>query len=250
MVNAQLVGGLYHTVKVARPSTHRGPAPAVHRSPVTCDSSICGIHEAHQDASCFLVDSQILLPFFRAIITNKLTVSITMSLSTSGQTSTPSSEFRSILDAGLSRAMSEYKKKTGKPLLDHPLAADLKRCGSVDAIKAIFQGQAEAFQQFRDGDQRLMNWIDPVVDVLSRFSDTLGEAVGNVRLGNPDRDYLKPILSFFHRHSLPQEPSSQGSGCFLMSVSWLPLFVDRSYHRRFIGGERCESEPRCTRRSL
>ena len=142
-----------------------------------------------------------------------------MSLPTLGQTSTPSSEFKSILDAGLSRALSEYKKKTGKPLLDHPLAADLQRCGSVDAIKVIFQGQAEAFQQFRDGDQRLMKWIDPVVDVLSTFSDTLGEAVGDVRLGNPDRDNLKPILSFFHRHSPPQEPSSQGSGSFLMSVS-------------------------------
>ncbi|KAH9034508.1 hypothetical protein EDB85DRAFT_2274467 [Lactarius pseudohatsudake] len=93
-----------------------------------------------------------------------------MSSPTPGQTATPS-DFKSVLDA----ALSEYKKKTGKDLLDHPLATEVQRCDSVDAIKAIFQGQAKAFQRFRDGDQRLMKWINPVVDVLYTFSGTLGE---------------------------------------------------------------------------
>ncbi|KAH9177933.1 hypothetical protein EDB89DRAFT_2239684 [Lactarius sanguifluus] len=92
---------------------------------------------------------------------------------TQGQKSTPSSDFRSILDA----ALSEYKKKTGKELLDHPLATELRQCDSVDVILAIFQGQAEAFQQFRDGDQMLMKWISPMVDVLFTFSGTLSEGV-------------------------------------------------------------------------
>jgi hypothetical protein len=99
--------------------------------------------------------------------------------STLGQN--PSSGFKSILDAGLSRALSEYEKKTGKPLLDDPLATKLQRCDSVGSIKAIFQGQAEEFQKFKDGDQRLMKWINPVVDVLSAFSDTIGAAAGIVR---------------------------------------------------------------------
>jgi hypothetical protein len=101
-----------------------------------------------------------------------------MSSSTSGQTST---DFNSILNAGLSRALIEYKNKTGKPLLDRPLATELQRCDSVDAIKAVFQVQAEAFRQFRDGDKRLMKWINPVVDVLPTFSDTIGGAAGIVR---------------------------------------------------------------------
>ena len=104
-----------------------------------------------------------------------------MSSSTPGQKSTPSSDFKAILDAGLNRALSDYKNKTGKPLLDHPLAAQLRRCDSVDSIKAVFQVQAEAFQQFRDGDKRLTKWINPVVDVLSTFSDTIGGAAGIVR---------------------------------------------------------------------
>ncbi|KAH9040904.1 hypothetical protein EDB83DRAFT_2554227, partial [Lactarius deliciosus] len=97
-----------------------------------------------------------------------------MSSSTPGQTSTPSSDFKSIIDA----ALSEYKKKTGKELLDHPLATEVQRCDSVDAILAIFQGQAEAFQQFRAGDQRLMKWISPVVGVLYKLSETLGGVAG------------------------------------------------------------------------
>ncbi|KAN0141902.1 hypothetical protein V8E53_000364, partial [Lactarius tabidus] len=94
-----------------------------------------------------------------------------MPLSTACQTSSTSSlDFNSILDA----ALSEYKKKTGRGLLEHPLAEQVKRCDSIGAISDILQGQAKEFQQFRDGDQRLMKWINPMVDVLSMFSETLG----------------------------------------------------------------------------
>ncbi|KAH9031907.1 hypothetical protein EDB85DRAFT_1890930 [Lactarius pseudohatsudake] len=101
-----------------------------------------------------------------------------MSSSNPGQTSPRSSNFNSILDAALSQALSGYKKKTGRQLLDHPLATKLQRCDSVNAILAILQDQAEEFQQFRAGDRRLMKWISPVVDVLYTFSVTLGGASG------------------------------------------------------------------------
>jgi hypothetical protein len=99
----------------------------------------------------------------------------TMSSSTQGQA--PSSDFKSIFD----EALRNYEAKTGKSLLDDPLATELKRGESVDAIKAILRGQAEAFQQFRDGDQRLMKEISPVVDVLNTFSNSLGWVAGIVR---------------------------------------------------------------------
>ena len=109
------------------------------------------------------------------------TVTSTMSSSTPGQSSAPSSDFKSILDA----ALSEYVKKTGKPLLDDPLAANLQGCESVrestEAIIAILRGQVEAFQQFRDGDMR---WLDPTLNALNTFSavlDTVGSSVGLVR---------------------------------------------------------------------
>jgi hypothetical protein len=101
-----------------------------------------------------------------------------MSFSTAGQTSrTPSSDFNSILNA----ALNEYKKKTGGGLLEHPLADKVRRCDSIGAISAILQGQAREFEQFRDGDQRLIKWINPMVDVLSTFSETFGGVASIVR---------------------------------------------------------------------
>jgi hypothetical protein len=88
-----------------------------------------------------------------------------------------------------------HEKKVGKPLLDHPLATKLQQCDSVDAIKAIFQGQAKAFQKLRDRDKRLMECINPMVDLLSAFSDSIGGTTGVVRPSDLDRDSLKRSLS-------------------------------------------------------
>ncbi|KAH8995438.1 hypothetical protein EDB92DRAFT_2102231 [Lactarius akahatsu] len=90
--------------------------------------------------------------------------------------STPPSNFKPILDA----ALSDYKKKIGKELLDHPLATELQRRDTADAVLAILQDQAKEFQQFKDGDQRLMKSIGPLTQVLFAFSGAPG--VGDVGL--------------------------------------------------------------------
>jgi hypothetical protein len=137
-----------------------------------------------------------------------------MSLSPLDQISPPS-DFKPILDA----ALSEYKKKTGKELLDDPLATELRRCVSVDAILAILHGQAKAFQQFRDGDKRLMKWIGPLVHVLFAFSETLGEGVSLVRrLRDRIHGDLKYTLTSFHRRSPLQKQSLLGLASFLAFV--------------------------------
>ena len=126
------------------------------------------------------------VPLVYTTIINNLPVASTipMSSSTPCQTpSTPSSNFNSILDA----ALNEYKKKTGSGLLEHPFAAEVKRCDSIGAISAILQGQAREFQQFKDGDQRLMKWINPMVDALFTFSETLGGVASIVHPGYPIR---------------------------------------------------------------
>jgi hypothetical protein len=96
----------------------------------------------------------------------------------------PSPAFKLILDAGFRRSLSEYKKKTGKPLFDDllqdSLAIRLQRCDSVDTIKAIFQSQADAFQRVGDGDQ-WRTWINPLVDALSAFSGTIRPIASLVR---------------------------------------------------------------------
>ncbi|KAI9435459.1 hypothetical protein H4582DRAFT_2059382 [Lactarius indigo] len=88
--------------------------------------------------------------------------------------SASSSNFVSVLGA----ALSEYNKKTGKDLLDQPLTADLGLCTSTDDILTILQHHANAFEQFRGGDHRLMKWIGSSVHVLDTLSATLSESVG------------------------------------------------------------------------
>lgn len=83
--------------------------------------------------------------------------------STADQTFAPSSNLKSILDAAL------CENEIWKPLIDHPLATELQRCESVDSIKVILQAQARGFRQFRDGDQRLMEWVNTMADILSSF---------------------------------------------------------------------------------
>ena len=111
-----------------------------------------------------------------------------MSSSTPGHSSASPSDFKSILDG----ALSEYEKKTGKPLFDDRLAAELRGCESVDDIMAILRGRFEAFQEFRNGDQRSMKWLGPTVNVLSAFSDTLGEGVSLIRQQYPGLDDYHP----------------------------------------------------------
>lgn len=70
----------------------------------------------------------------------------------------------------LSDALAHYTKQTGKILLNHPLAATIRGCDSSDAILGVFQEQAQAFQQFRDGDPRLFMWLRSIVNGLHALS--------------------------------------------------------------------------------
>jgi hypothetical protein len=99
-------------------------------------------------------------------------------MSSSSETLEPSSHFQSILDA----ALSEYKSTTGNGLADNELAKELQGCESAEAVLEIIRREAKAFDQFRDGDKRLMKWIGPSVDVLYTISATLGQDVGMVRI--------------------------------------------------------------------
>ncbi|KAH8987258.1 hypothetical protein EDB92DRAFT_1876074 [Lactarius akahatsu] len=66
---------------------------------------------------------------------------------------------------------NKYQKKTGKNILSHPLAVELQRYSSIDAVLAILQRRSEAFEQFKRG-------IGLSVHVLYALSATLGEGVG------------------------------------------------------------------------
>ena len=78
--------------------------------------------------------------------------------------STPSapSNFQAILDA----ALAEYFKKTGKDLRNHPLASEIDACDSAESMLGIFRKQASAFDDFRNGDPKLIKCLRPFVSNL------------------------------------------------------------------------------------
>jgi hypothetical protein len=99
-------------------------------------------------------------------------------MSASNQTAGPSIDnFTAIFNA----AIDEYQRLTGKRLDTHPFAAQLNTCQNPEAISNIFRAQEQAFNKILKGDERLIEWLDPTIHILSIFSDTLGEGIGLVR---------------------------------------------------------------------
>ena len=107
-----------------------------------------------------------------------------------------SSNFQSIFNTSL----QAYDNKTKNNLLNHPLAAQLQPCDSPDAVLTVLQDLVQQFDQRRTSDERLNNWLNPTVNVLYAFSDTLGESVGLV---SPNSPLLYDLSSDHHPLGIP-----------------------------------------------
>jgi hypothetical protein len=77
-------------------------------------------------------------------------------------------------------ALKTYKKRTKNDLLTHPLADRLKACDSASSILTVLQEQVQELNESQPNNTR---WLDPTVNVLHAFSETLGEGVGSVCFG-------------------------------------------------------------------
>ena len=82
------------------------------------------------------------------------------------------------------KALEEYKKKTGKDLADHPLAAEINACRSPEAILKVLEGKANELNRSQNSDERLTKWLNPTVNILSALSVSLGQGAGLVGRGN------------------------------------------------------------------
>ncbi|KAH9052834.1 hypothetical protein EDB87DRAFT_1825936 [Lactarius vividus] len=78
------------------------------------------------------------------------------------------------------KALKEYKKKTRKDISSHPLAEEIRGCGSIEAILTVLQGKANELSRSQSSDERFTKWLTPTVNVLNALSSTLGEGVGTV----------------------------------------------------------------------
>jgi hypothetical protein len=89
---------------------------------------------------------------------------------TNHQTTDRSSvNFTAVFDA----AVNKYKTLTKQDLGTHPFAAAFRNSCSPDSVLDVFRTQAQAFDNFRKGDDKLMAWLTPIVHILSTFSGTL-----------------------------------------------------------------------------
>lgn len=102
------------------------------------------------------------------------------SMGTSSSNLQPSSSHTPNFQPVFERALKGYKKKTGKDLTAHPLAAEIKGCASPQAILAVLEGKANELQQFQGSDERLTKWLNPTVNILGALSATLGQGAGLV----------------------------------------------------------------------
>ena len=126
-----------------------------------------------------------------------------------------SAHFQTLFDS----ALQAYEKHTGMPLPEHPLAAQLQDCHSVEAITTLLQHQAKDFSDFR-GKNKTMKLIESTVSILSTLSanTAIGGCIGLVR-----QSALMgvPRLTTFCRHSHPQVQYKLG----LLSYSLYVPFV-------------------------
>ena len=88
--------------------------------------------------------------------------------------------------SSFSVALESYKKRTGNDLTSNPLLPRFKTCNSPDAVITLLREQIPGFDQSQnDNDsERLSNWLNPTVNVISAFSGTINdsESVGPVGL--------------------------------------------------------------------
>ena len=84
-----------------------------------------------------------------------------------------SSNFKLIFDD----AVKSYKKRTKNDLLKHPLADRFETCDSASSILTVLQEQVQELNESRRNNTK---WLDPTVNVLLAFSETLGEGLGSV----------------------------------------------------------------------
>src|SRR5260370_11129685 len=85
-----------------------------------------------------------------------------------------SANFRQIFDD----ALKPYKKRTKNDLRTQPLAERLESCDSASGILTVLQEQVQVLNESQRSNTK---WLDPTVNVLLSFSETLGEGVGSVR---------------------------------------------------------------------
>src|SRR6266403_3995375 len=77
-------------------------------------------------------------------------------------------------------ALADYAKETGKDLSSNPFADKFQQSTSPEDILQLLEEREKAFKEYREGNRRLINCLNPAVKVLHAFSGILGQAASLV----------------------------------------------------------------------
>ena len=143
-------------------------------------------------------------------------------------------------------AEAKFYKRTGKSLHTHPfnvLLGSLGRPGTLhnlEAVLDIFQKQTNAFSKFNNTDERLMEWLGPIICVLHSLSKTLPERIGLVsNLHHFHMTHDSSLTSSSQTFS-PAKKILVGIG-ILLSVCFFTQFLITALHdiELLLGFDRC-----------
>jgi hypothetical protein len=76
-----------------------------------------------------------------------------------------------------SASVEKYRETTKIDLLTHPLTAQLQTCNSPTDILAVLRTRVQQFEQSTRRDDKLINCLKPIVNVVYAFSEALGTGV-------------------------------------------------------------------------
>ena len=101
--------------------------------------------------------------------------------------------FQPILDT----ALADYTKQLGIDLATHSLADSLRLCRSPDDVLMLLEDKAKEFQDFRNGNRKLIDWLSPIIRVVHTLSGVLGRSITLVGRNNLvfSLFFFSPILS-------------------------------------------------------
>ncbi len=87
-------------------------------------------------------------------------------MSSTGQPTSSTSNLQIIIDV----ALADYTKITGTDLSKTPFAIAIEQSNSPEAILQLFQEREKAFNEYRDGNRRLIKCVSLAVKVIQPFS--------------------------------------------------------------------------------
>ncbi len=97
-------------------------------------------------------------------------------MSSIAQRTSSTSNVQFIIDA----ALAEYAKITGTDLSKTPFAVALEQSNSPELILQLLQDREKAFDEYRDGNSRLMKSVSFAVKLIQPFTAIIREALGQV----------------------------------------------------------------------